>query len=71
MREGLIDIVQAEAYAPLHVRAGNPGRTLRLVGADAEPATGERADGSEASARAGAATAGADAQAPPTDEEPS
>src|SRR4029077_6616007 len=23
MREGLIDIVQAEAYAPLHVRAGN------------------------------------------------
>ena len=71
MREGLIDIVQAEAYAPLHVRAGNPGRTLRLVGADAEPAIVDRADGSEASARAGAATAGADAQAPPADEEPS
>jgi len=31
MREGLIDIVQAEAYAPLHVRAAPPGRTLHLV----------------------------------------
>ena len=37
MREGLIDIVQAEAYAPLHVRAA--GRTLRLVtGEGAAPA---------------------------------
>jgi segregation and condensation protein A len=31
MREGLIDIVQAEAYAPLHVRAAAPGRTLHVV----------------------------------------
>ncbi len=31
MREGLIDIVQAEAYAPLHVRAATPGRTLHVV----------------------------------------
>ncbi|MGP8033734.1 MAG: segregation and condensation protein A [Steroidobacteraceae bacterium] len=31
MREGLIDIVQAEAYAPLHVRAAAPQRTLRVV----------------------------------------
>ena len=31
MREGLIDIVQAEAYAPLHVRAASPQRTLRVV----------------------------------------
>jgi len=31
MREGLIDIVQAHAYAPLHVRAVSPGRTLRVV----------------------------------------
>ncbi len=31
MREGLIDIVQAHAYAPLHVRAASPGRTLRVV----------------------------------------
>ena len=34
MREGLIDIVQSEAYAPLHVRAAAPQRTLRVVGAD-------------------------------------
>jgi len=31
LREGLIDIVQAEAYAPLHVRAASAGRTLHLV----------------------------------------
>ena len=31
MREGLIDIVQAEPYAPLHVRAAPAGRTLHLV----------------------------------------
>ena len=61
MREGLIDIVQAEAYAPLHVRAASPGRTLRLVGADAA---------SEADARAGA-TDSVDAEAAPTDEDAS
>jgi segregation and condensation protein A len=33
MREGLIDIVQAEAYAPLHVRAA-PGRAALHVVAD-------------------------------------
>lgn len=31
MREGLIDIVQAEPYAPLHVRAASAERGLRLV----------------------------------------
>jgi len=31
MREGLIDIVQAQAYAPLHVRATGPARTLHVV----------------------------------------
>ncbi len=31
LREGLIEIVQAEAYAPLHVRLGNPARHLTLV----------------------------------------
>jgi len=31
MREGLIEIVQSHAYAPLHVRAASPGRTLRVV----------------------------------------
>ena len=33
LREGLIEIVQSEAYAPLHVRKGNPARHLQL-GAD-------------------------------------
>ena len=31
VREGLIDIVQNEALAPLHVRAGNPSRSVRVV----------------------------------------
>jgi segregation and condensation protein A len=31
VREGLIDIVQAEPYAPLHVRATGSARTLRVV----------------------------------------
>jgi segregation and condensation protein A len=31
MREGLIEVVQAEAYAPLHVRTGAPNHGLRLV----------------------------------------
>jgi len=37
LREGLIDIVQTEAMAPLHVRRAAPVRTLQLVpGADRE-----------------------------------
>ena len=31
VREGLIEVVQAEPYAPLHVRGTGPGRTLRVV----------------------------------------
>jgi chromatin segregation and condensation protein Rec8/ScpA/Scc1 (kleisin family) len=31
VREGLIDIVQAEPFAPLHVRAAGSNRTLRVV----------------------------------------
>jgi segregation and condensation protein A len=34
VREGLIDIVQAEPFGPLHVRAADPARGLRLLGAD-------------------------------------
>jgi segregation and condensation protein A len=34
LREGLIEIVQSEAYAPLHVRLGNPARHLSLVSDD-------------------------------------
>jgi chromatin segregation and condensation protein Rec8/ScpA/Scc1 (kleisin family) len=42
MREGLIDIVQAQPYAPLHVRAASPGRTLHVVSADSgESGAGE------------------------------
>jgi segregation and condensation protein A len=38
MREGLIDIVQTEAYAPLHVRAAGP--QLRVVGSEADEING-------------------------------
>jgi segregation and condensation protein A len=31
LREGLIDVVQSDAYSPLHVRLGNPSRHLTLV----------------------------------------
>jgi segregation and condensation protein A len=31
LREGLVELVQSEAYAPLHVRLGNPARHLKLV----------------------------------------
>ena len=31
MREGLIEIVQAEPFAPLHVRSAAPSHGLRLV----------------------------------------
>jgi segregation and condensation protein A len=35
LREGLIEIIQAEPYAPLHVRGGNPARHLKLVADEA------------------------------------
>jgi segregation and condensation protein A len=38
MREGLIDIMQTEAYAPLHVRAAAANRTLHLVADNSLPA---------------------------------
>jgi segregation and condensation protein A len=34
LREGLIEIIQSEAYGPLHVRLGNPARHLKLVADD-------------------------------------
>jgi segregation and condensation protein A len=36
VREGLIEIVQAEPFAPLHVRAAAPNRGLRLVADNTE-----------------------------------
>src|SRR5579885_2826501 len=41
VREGLIDIVQAEPYAPLHVRAATPGRRLRVVACNSESTANE------------------------------
>jgi segregation and condensation protein A len=37
MREGLIDVMQVEPYAPLHVRAAAANRTLHLVADNGEP----------------------------------
>jgi segregation and condensation protein A len=37
MREGLIDIVQTESYAPLHVRAATPAPQLRVVSNENAP----------------------------------
>jgi segregation and condensation protein A len=34
LREGLIEMVQSEAYGPLHVRLGNPALHLKLVADD-------------------------------------
>jgi segregation and condensation protein A len=43
VREGLIDIVQNELFAPLHVRAGNPARSGHLVEAESAQAQAEAA----------------------------
>ena len=40
VREGLIDIVQAEPFAPLHVRAAGSNRMLRVVADNDAPGTG-------------------------------
>ena len=53
VREGLIDIVQAEPYAPLHVRAAGPARNLRVV-----------ADNSESSVEAASPGGGGEAPQP-------
>jgi len=42
LREGLIEIVQPEAYGPLHVRLGNPARHLTVV-ADGDAANDDTA----------------------------
>ena len=43
VREGLIDIVQAEPYAPLHVRGATPARRLRVVADNEESGAAEPA----------------------------
>jgi segregation and condensation protein A len=60
VREGLIDIVQAEPYAPIHVRAAGPNRKLRVVADNAandsvlEEETSPAAQGDEAEPRTAA-----------------
>jgi segregation and condensation protein A len=55
VREGLIDIVQAEPFAPLHVRAAAPNRVLRVVssGEGADEADGGAADAAAVAAPEG------------------
>ena len=69
VREGLIEIVQAQPYAPLHVRAASGARGLRLVADnDAAQAVGDEAQAAEqhadghASGEHGADDPGADDQ---------
>jgi segregation and condensation protein A len=47
MREGLIELMQIEPYAPLHVRAAAPNRTLHLVADNAQPAAEPEAVGEQ------------------------
>jgi segregation and condensation protein A len=44
MREGLIEIMQTEPYAPLHVRAAAANRTLHLVADNTQPQAEEGGD---------------------------
>jgi segregation and condensation protein A len=57
VREGLIEIVQAEIFAPLHVRAGNPARSGRVIDVEAESAQAQ----AEAAAALEGVAAGVDA----------
>jgi len=69
VREGLIDIVQAEPYAPLHVRGAAPNRTLRVVGEvdwTAPDEAGPAAPGKAELPAPGEAGPAAPVQAPPT-----
>jgi segregation and condensation protein A len=52
MREGLIDIVQAQPYAPLHVRGTSPARALHIVTDNPQGGEAERAEASAAPAPA-------------------
>ena len=68
MREGLIDVVQAQAYGPLHVRAASPGRALHVVAGGTEPGGSLPADSSANAAASGAPGSG-EPRAAPADEE--
>jgi segregation and condensation protein A len=53
VREGLLDLVQTEAYGPLHVRSAQPRPELRLV-ADENAAAPDAADDAAATTEAAA-----------------
>ena len=65
VREGLIEIVQAEIFAPLHVRAGNPARSSRVIDVETESAQAQ----AEAAAALEGLAAGVDASADDDDED--
>jgi hypothetical protein len=70
MREGLIEIVQAEPFAPLHVRRATENRGLRLVASKerAEDAAASIASGEEVYETAETAAPSDSADVPPSDE---
>ncbi len=68
MREGLIDIVQAEPFAPLHVRAATPGRNLRLVADNSAEMDTEQAGAGEGPYAAEEGTGETASEAPYADE---
>ena len=75
VREGLIDIVQAEPFAPLHVRSATPGRMLRVVSDqsapanEAELATEAQVFGQSVASGEAAAAGPPDPSAPPSAED--
>jgi segregation and condensation protein A len=72
MREGLIEIIQAEVYGPLHVRPASGGRHLSVVPEAAneptEPVTSEAADDANITALAQPAQPDEDQDWDPDDE---
>jgi segregation and condensation protein A len=64
VREGLIDIVQAEPFAPLHVRAAGSNRTLRVVSDNEAVAEEEQVLAGEPAPQTGGEDALADERAP-------
>ena len=67
VREGLIDIVQSEPYAPLHVRPGKPA--LRVVGEqEAQSRSAELDEGAEPVVEDDAAAFADEAETPDSQE---
>jgi segregation and condensation protein A len=69
VREGLIDIVQTEAYAPLHVRGAQGARGLRLA-VDNDAVDGDAAPGEDVEGAANESVMDESASAPEPDPVP-